>query len=106
MATRSRLITSANGIDTYGHLDDAGNLVIENRVDAEPIIEANKIASTDGTGGWSKSRNTRHIASIPLTLLYLWDSMGISPTKDRKAFLKKLNDPELRAFRTDGGSRL
>jgi hypothetical protein len=32
--------------------------------------------------------------------------MGISPKKDRKEFIKRLNDSELRDFRTDGGSRL
>lgn len=103
---KKELITSSHGIDTYGHLDHDGTLTLVNEFDAEPIIEANKAASNDGTGGWSKSRNIRKVANVPIALLHLWDSMGISPTKDPVAFRRKLNDPDLRFFRTDGGSRL
>ena len=99
------LLTSAHGIDNYAHRE-GGKLIIENVFDAEPILEANKIASNDGTGGWTPSRNMRKVASVPIALLELWNSMGISPTKDRKEFLRRLNDPDLRGFRTDGGSRL
>ena len=98
-------IASSHGIDTYMHLDD-GRLIVRNTFDMEPILEANKAASNDGTGGWTPSRQMRRVASVPLVLLKLWDSMGISPKKDRKEFLKRLNDSELRGFRTDGGSRL
>jgi len=104
-ALKSELVTRSHGIDTTLHLDD-DKLIIQNTFDAEPIIEANKAASNDGTGGWTPSKNMRRVANVPLALLHLWDSMGISPKKDRKAFLKKLNDPDLRYFRTDGGSRL
>ena len=103
---KSELITSSHGIDTYGHLDSDGSLTIENRFDAQPILDANKTASNDGTGGWTPSKNMRKVASVPIALLHLWDSMGISPTKDRKEFMKRLNDSELRGFRTDGGSKL
>tara|TARA_R110000803_G_scaffold23517_3_gene57644 strand:+ start:3509 stop:3826 length:318 start_codon:yes stop_codon:yes gene_type:complete len=104
---KSELLTSAHGIDTTLHLDQENNrLIVQNQFDAAPIIEANKIASNDGTGGWTPSRNMRKVASVPLALLQLWDSMGISPKKDRKEFLRRLNDSELSGFRTDGGSRL
>lgn len=103
---KSELIASAHGIDTYGHLDSDGSLTIQNTFDASPILDANQISSNDGTGGWTPSRNMRKVASVPIALLHLWDSMGISPKKDRKEFLKRLNDSELRGFRTDGGSRL
>jgi len=106
MSRKTELLTSSQGIDTYAHLEDDGTLIIQDQFAAEPILEANKAASTDGTGGWSPSRNMRRVASVPLTLLHLWDSMGISPQKDRKEFLRRLNDSDLRAFRTDGGSRL
>ena len=104
---RTELITSSNGIYTYAHFDEmTGDLTIQNVYDAQPILEANKAASNDGTGGWTPSRQMRRVASVPLALLHLWDSMGISPTKDRKEFLRRLNDSELSGFRTDGGSRL
>lgn len=102
---KSELLTSANGIDTYAHLED-GKLIIQNQWDSQPLLDANKEASNDGTGGWSPSRNMRRVANVPLGLLELWDSMGISPKKDRKEFLRRLNDSELRSFRTDGGSQL
>tara|TARA_R110000803_G_scaffold44018_1_gene93455 strand:+ start:7433 stop:7744 length:312 start_codon:yes stop_codon:yes gene_type:complete len=101
----TELLTSSHGIDTYAHRQD-GKLIIENVFDAAPIIEANKVSSNDGTAGWTPSKSMRKVASVPLALLSLWDSMGISPTKDRKEFLKRLNDSEISAFRTDGGSRL
>jgi len=104
---KTELITSSHGIDTYAHLDqESGRLIIQNKFDVTPIVEANKISSTDGTGGWTPSRAMRKVASVPIALLHLWDSMGISPKKDRKEFIKRLNDSELRDFRTDGGSRL
>ena len=99
------MIGSSNGINTTLHLD-GDTLIVQNTYDATPILESNKIASNDGTNGWTPSRQMRRVANVPLALLHLWDSMGISPTKDRKEFLKKLNDPDLRGFRTDGGSRL
>ena len=104
---RKELLTSSHGIDTYAHMDElTGDLTIENVFDAQPILDANRAASNDGTGGWTPSRQMRRVASVPLVLLHLWDSMGISPTKDRKEFLRRLNDSELSGFRTDGGSRL
>jgi hypothetical protein len=102
---KSERVTRTHGIDTWLHLDD-DRLIIQNVFDAGPILEANKIDSNDGTGGWTPSRQMRRVASVPLALLHLWDSMGISPKKDRKEFLRRLNDSELRGFRTDGGSRL
>ena len=102
---KTELLTSSQGIDTYAHRED-GKLIIENVFDIAPILEANKISSTDGTGGWTPSKNMRKVANVPIALLELWDSMAISPTKDRKEFLRRLNDPDIRGFRTDGGSRL
>jgi len=103
---KSELLTSSHGIDTYAHLDHDGSLTIENKFDASPIIEANKIAQNDGTNGWTPSRDMKRVASVPLVLLHLWDSMGISPTKDPVAFRRKLNDPDIRAFRTDDAKTL
>jgi len=105
IAVKSEKITSAHGIDTYLHLDGT-RLIIENRFDAQPILEANKITSADGTGGWSPSRNMRKIASVPYTLLAEWAAEGITIQSDRKEFLRRLSDPDLRGFRTDGGRRL
>jgi len=102
---KSEKVTSSHGIDTYFHLD-GDRLIVENRFDAQPILDAAKEESNHGNGGWTENRNMRKVATVPLALLHLWDSMGISPKKDPKAFRTKLNDAELRYFRTDGGSRL
>ena len=106
MIIKSEKITNANGIDTYAHLDNDGRLIIENQFDAEPILEQAKAESNDGSGGWTPSRNMRKVATVPLALLELWRSMGITPQSDPKKFKQLLNDAELRGFRTDGGSRL
>lgn len=78
-----------------------GKLVIRNAQDAEPIIEANKAEMNDGTDGYSKSRNLRRVASIPLVTWLDLEKKGI--TRDEKKFAAWLNDPDNRFFRTAPG---
>ena len=77
-----------------------GRLVIRNAQDAEPIVEANKRAYTEGDG-YSASRNLRRVASIPLVLYLDLKKRGI--LRDPRRFRAWLNDPDNRFFRTAPG---
>lgn len=89
------------------HTDDAtGAFTIQFRADVEPVIEANKSRQLDGTGGWSPSREWRHVARIPLWVVMEWKArFGADPTaKGNDALLKRLlNDPEWKWLRTSEG---
>lgn len=79
---------------------DGKDVVVCNTQDAEPIIEANKrlYALNDG---YSPSRLTRRVASIPLVTYLDLKKRGI--LADKKAFKRWLNDPDNRFFRTAPG---
>lgn len=76
-------------------------LLVRNAQDAEPIIEANKAELNSGEDGYSKSRNLRRVASIPLVLYLDLKKRGI--LGDRVKFRRWLNDPDNRLFRTAPG---
>lgn len=96
-----------NGVHESLHFDDAERTFTVRRVqDAEPIIDANKRAQTDGDG-YSPTRELRRIASIPPLVLEVWKKQyGVDPTKPAHHDLLRrlLNDPDNRFLRVSEGA--
>lgn len=99
------LFTSASGrVHTWRDNDD-GSATVVSRQDVAPILERN--AEMMGRNdGYSPSRFLRRVGSIPMSLLYLWQSVeGWDPVhpanSDRLA--QKLNDIDFAKLRTAPG---
>lgn len=79
---------------------------IQYHADVEPVIEHNKARLNDGTGGWNKARDWRHVASIPVWVVMAWiGRFGVDPTAkgNEKLLFRLLNDPEWRWLRVSEG---
>lgn len=99
---------SLDGVAEYAHFDYDGNLEgLEYTDDTTEVIENNKILSNDGSRGYGETREWRHIASIPRSLLLQWEKeMGVPRdfllTKEGfQPLLKKLKDPDFSLLRVD-----
>lgn len=80
-----------------------GAFTLHTEVDIESIVEENKRRQNDGTGGWSKSKEWRHAASIPFIMLVKWaEEAGVDMNSPAMSEIikKKMNDPDFRLFRT------
>ncbi len=84
-----------------------GDKIIERKTqDVEPILEDNKRLYNEPGGGWSKSRELRRVASIPLVVAEKWmreEGIDIFSPDHWPAIRRKLNDPEWRHLRTAPG---
>lgn len=105
---RSDLIDSLNGIETYIHeTHDSDKIIFEDRQDAEPLIEANKLLYNDfDNRSPFKGDGMHRVASIPLTVLQDLVNKGILDSAWRpigNGFLRWLDDPENVHFRTRPG---
>jgi hypothetical protein len=83
----------------YDHADDAFTLETIN--DYTDIVEAAKAQynSTDERAGWKGELH--HVMRIPLEYYFAWKKEGI--LHDQKELAKRINSPELRAFRVRPG---
>ena len=82
-----------------------GKFHIHRYADVEPIIDANKRLYNNGDG-YSKSREWKRVASIPIAVQLQWiQKYGCDPLgKGNEKLLKRiLNDPEWRYLRTAPG---
>jgi len=93
--------------------DQADEKYVVNRVqDVEPILKANKIAQTDGSDGYTASRDLKRVASIPLVVVEQWmkqdgiNVLALTGDEQQKYLKKKLNDPDNRFLRTDSGGQV
>lgn len=97
----------ADGGVEFFHFDEmTQTAAIQYTADVEPVIDWNKAKLNDGSGGWSPSRDFRHVARIPLWVVVEWiNKYGVDPTaKGNEALLKRLlNDPDNRWLRTSEG---
>ena len=98
------------GVATSMQVDPDGSFRVRTSQDAEPIIEHNKARQTDGSNGYSKTREMRHVASIPVNVIYQWlQADGILPStwmrmkrgEHLSYYRKKLNDPDWAYLRVD-----
>lgn len=100
MRTRILSENPDTGLTTFFHDDDAeGTITIENRVDVQDIIEANKDVANLKSDGWKGEMH--QVASIPLVVYNDLKKKGI--VDDERAFKRWLNDPDNRFFRTKAG---
>lgn len=96
------------GTDYTFHYDHSTKkCVIQETMDAEPIIEWNK--ERQKTDGYTPSRQRKLLASIPLTLVHKWmveDGVvwfRLSKQERFKYLRRKWNDPDFRFLRASGG---
>lgn len=108
MGDRVLLEMSPDGTAEYLHFDADGNLeAIEWNTDAQEILDANMRERNDGTNGYGKSREWKHIARIDIGLLRKWEvELGVPisflETKEGlPVLLKKIEDPDYKNLRTD-----
>lgn len=91
----------------FFHFDEmTGDFAIETVGDVEPVIEANKRLLTDGSTGYSPSRDMKRIASVPMNIYLKWkQELGVDMlNKDHEKKVKQLlNDPDWRYLRTAPG---
>lgn len=99
-----RIIDQANGMVEYLDFDEAAGTVAHGiGGDVEEFIEANRRDAAE-SDGYGKTRELRHIASIPdLILLKMIERYGADPTaKGNEDLLDRvLADPEWRYLRVD-----
>lgn len=108
MGDRVFLEMSQSGVAEYLHFDSDGELeAIEWIDDSQEILDQNMRDRNDGTNGYGKSREWKHVARLSLGLLRSWESeMGLPKdflqTKEgMPIILKKIKDPDYRNLRTD-----
>ena len=96
-----RHIADYGGIRTSLVFDDAdGSMTVYNTGDVAGLLDRNKALQNDSA--LTKSKDMRHVASIPMHTLFAlrkqWNAEGI----DHKVGMKRfLNDPDMRYFRTN-----
>lgn len=88
------------GVTNYHHDLGDGKYASEDVVDLASTRDLNSALYNDAPRHWKKDANN-HIASIPLPLYFDLKRQGI--VADRKAFLKWLDNPDNRVFRTRPG---
>lgn len=90
-----------------GYEESGDKLIIGHTQDCTAIIEQNKKRQNDGTNGYGKSRDMRHVATIPA--IWLMDMMnkhgGVNLLKKEngKLLRKCLNDPDYSFLKTIPG---
>ena len=91
------------GITTWFHdAPEIDGFHIETVQDCDPIIKANRKIQNEADG-WSKDRNYRHAATIPMVLLHQWANEAGVGFHDRamgEIIKLKLNDSEYAYLRT------
>lgn len=82
-----------------------GDLVVHREADVEPILEHNKALAADGDG-YSRSRELRRAASIPMAVIEKWrNELGVNVfDPDHKPAVRRLlNSSEYLYLRTAPG---
>lgn len=77
--------------------------IIETVQDVQPVLDANKRAQNDGTGGWSPSRELRKVGSIPNIVIEKWlveEGINVFNKDHWPAVRRKLNSSEYRYLRS------
>lgn len=105
-------------LDTHGDLatgmkvEGDGSITVRTYQDVEPVVEHNKVRQTDGSNGYGKSRELRHLATIPDNVVMKWlMDAHVAPgvymrwkKRERMAFYRKhLNNPDWQYLRSIPG---
>lgn len=102
----SRVVAQHDGWTELLHFNPDDSFTLEKVVDVQPVLDANKRRHNDNPMGWSKTKEWRHVASIPPIVQLKWiERYGADPlAKGNEDLLKRvLDDPEWRYLRTGGG---
>jgi hypothetical protein len=90
------------------HVEDDA-IAVERSFDAEPTMKAVHDNATT-TGGWSKTRELRHVAELPEVILQahahargIGNYMDLLKPEYRKELLALITSPDFRAFSPSGG---
>ena len=95
-----------DGIEEWFHWDAASkSFAIEHRADVQPNIDWCKAMDTSDQRGWSKTREWKLVASVPIIVqLQMIKRFGADPFKrgNEDLLRRVLNDPEYRYLRIGG----
>lgn len=99
------------GITTWHEYDAAKDeMKIHTTFTDEPtdiVLDANKDIYNDDSRGYSKSREMKHVARIPNSVIHSWlvnEGIDVYNKDHWDAVKKKLNDSEWRFLRTSPGT--
>lgn len=97
---------NALGILTRWGTADDGRMGQALWQDCSDVLEHNKKRQTDGTNGYGKTREWRHIGEIPMIWWLKWkqeEGRDILRPENHEWLRAKLNDPDFRFLRTVPG---
>lgn len=103
------LDVSPSGVITYFRGDGKGGCDIRHSQECQDIVDDNKRLQTHNDG-FSKSRDLKRIASIPVNVYAQWgmelgyDLNALSVDHRNAVIRRKLRDPDWAHLRTSGGS--
>lgn len=101
-----RFLDAYSGMTEHLHADGADRrFAIEYAQDVEPFLDAARARRADGDG-YGKSRDLRHVASIPPVVYLAWlKQYGTDPLRPgNEPLLRRiLNDSEWSLLRTSSG---
>ena len=109
VADKRLVEVSEDGTQEFVLFDHNGDPIgLQHVADHTALVERNKQLKNNGTGGWSKTKEWRHVASIDPGMLIDWASKkGVtydficSKEGFEEIVLKYLADPDYRALRVD-----
>lgn len=93
------------GFTELMHVSD-DELTVQRIADVEPVIDWNKAYQNDNPSGMGPTREWKHVARIPVTVVFEWiQRYGVDPTQkeNRQLLMRLLNDPEWRYLRAGLG---
>ncbi len=77
-----------------------------NSAHVDAVLDENKARQNDGTNGYSKSREWKYIANIPMSVLHDWlinEGFDAFDPNNTAKLKQKLNSNEYLYLRTSGG---
>lgn len=105
-----RILDAHGNIVSTFHYDEMTDMsYVHTHQDVEPIVNRNEIRRTDGTNGYTPSRELRHVAEIGLNqylsfihgLGLTWNQYHQLPKHERSKHLRRwLNDLDFRKLRS------
>ena len=85
------------GVTTWFEGDGAGGFRLHYEADVEDVLEANKAAYVDGTNGYTATREFKHVAEIPMSLILKWkveEGIDVFDKNDWSKVKQRLNSNE------------
>lgn len=96
------------GTMTQFEVTSPTDLAVRRFMDAQKVIDRNRVDQNDSSfnNGYTKSRDMKHVARIPILMLEIWAKQYGIPVYSKamqEITRKKLNDPDLQWLRTGRG---